>query len=490
TGTDQYAINPTGSGTDTLTFRYTIQSGDVSPDLDYKAVDSLEFNGGTIRDTGNTVDADRTLPAPGAAGSLGYSRNIVVNLLEITGSTLASDNSYVDVTFSAGVYNTGGGSGALEDTDFSITFNANSGTATGALITGVTKTDGNPLAGGETVIRVNISIIDDSSGVETVEIKPADSTSIYNGAGNAALNTETTGQLTLNALGWYDSYWSYRIKITLDGTKVTGNVTDFPYLVYLASNASLAANARSDVGFEGFDILFTSDDGATKLDHEIEKYVTGTGELVAWVEIPSMSAGVDTDIYMYYGYASAPDQSNAAGVWDGNYKAVYHLNEAVTDNASATGAHLDSTANNNDGDQYNNSPVTGKIANGQDLEGDVRDEYIEIPNSVSLENIQEDDYTIEAWFNADQVPPGANNEYNGSYGIVVRKGWNTGLSFNSFGYLKMEHLLTGEVEKEVQSNTSKAAVTWYHLVGVVSRTSGFTKIWVDGVLQSPTNNWT
>ncbi|MEK7865488.1 MAG: hypothetical protein AAB434_02315, partial [Planctomycetota bacterium] len=67
-----------GSGTNTLTFTYTVAAGDNSPDLDYVATNSLSPNGGTIRDLSGT-DAVLTLPAPGAPGSLGFNKDIVVD---------------------------------------------------------------------------------------------------------------------------------------------------------------------------------------------------------------------------------------------------------------------------------------------------------------------------------------------------------------------------------------------------------------------------
>ncbi len=58
-----------GSGTNVLTFNYTVQPGDSSALLDYAATDALVLRGGTIKDGGGN-DANLTLPAPGAAGSL------------------------------------------------------------------------------------------------------------------------------------------------------------------------------------------------------------------------------------------------------------------------------------------------------------------------------------------------------------------------------------------------------------------------------------
>ena len=117
------------------------------------------------------------------------------------------------------------------------------------------------------------------------------------------------------ATGWYNSSWLYRKKITIDHTEVGSTGAphgNFPVLVNLSSDADLSANARAD----GYDILFTSSDGTTKLNHERESYTSGTGALIAWVQIPSLSASADTVLYMYYGNASATDQQNVNGTWN------------------------------------------------------------------------------------------------------------------------------------------------------------------------------
>jgi hypothetical protein len=75
--TDRVATYVSGNGSTILTFNYVVQAGDVSADLDYVAANSLSLNGGTI--TGAVGDADLTLPSPGAAGSLGSNKDIVID---------------------------------------------------------------------------------------------------------------------------------------------------------------------------------------------------------------------------------------------------------------------------------------------------------------------------------------------------------------------------------------------------------------------------
>ncbi len=67
-----------GTGTTTLTFNYTIALGNASPDLDYAATTALALAGGTIADLAANP-ATLTLAAPGAVGSLGAGKNLVID---------------------------------------------------------------------------------------------------------------------------------------------------------------------------------------------------------------------------------------------------------------------------------------------------------------------------------------------------------------------------------------------------------------------------
>ncbi|MBD2091003.1 DUF4347 domain-containing protein [Microcoleus sp. FACHB-1515] len=81
TGTvDRVATYLSGNNSSTLTFRYTVQVGDNSLDLDIASSAALELNGGAIEYTtsGNAIVA---LPLPGALGSLAANRAIVVDTI-------------------------------------------------------------------------------------------------------------------------------------------------------------------------------------------------------------------------------------------------------------------------------------------------------------------------------------------------------------------------------------------------------------------------
>ncbi|MEQ7798604.1 Ig-like domain-containing protein [Pedobacter sp. ASV1-7] len=72
------ATYASGSGTNTLRFSYTIAPGQNSVDLDYAGISSLSLNGGSIRDADGN-NATLTLYLPGAAGSLGANKAIVID---------------------------------------------------------------------------------------------------------------------------------------------------------------------------------------------------------------------------------------------------------------------------------------------------------------------------------------------------------------------------------------------------------------------------
>jgi hypothetical protein len=157
---------------------------------------------------------------------------------------------------------------------------------------------------------------------------------------------------------WYNCNWGNRKNITIDKSRVSGTLSDFPVLINLPSDAGLASYAQSN----GNDILFTSSDGTTKINYERESYSSGT--LVAWVQVPTLSHTADTVIYMYYGNSGASDQQAATLTWDANFKGVWHLKEA-------TGANdADSTSNGNTGTPVHNPVQTvGKIDGSLQFDG-------------------------------------------------------------------------------------------------------------------------
>ena len=87
-----------GTATSTLTFNYTVGSGQSSTDLDYSAINSLALAGGTIKDAAGN-NATLTLPTVSGASSLGGLRNIVIKAEQTITFEALPTKTYGDIDF-------------------------------------------------------------------------------------------------------------------------------------------------------------------------------------------------------------------------------------------------------------------------------------------------------------------------------------------------------------------------------------------------------
>jgi len=236
----------------------------------------------------------------------------------------------------------------------------------------------------------------------TIETSPDIGSSQANGAGNglksfsiSGLSYSTTYRWFVNATDgedwtrrlysftteselsdWYPG-WLYRKEITIDHSQVAEDLSNFPVLIHRDSDSDLVSHAQSS----GNDIMFTDLSGA-KLSHEIELYDGATGELDAWVNVPSLSGTVDTVLYMYYGNVNCGSQENKIETWDGNFKNVCHLNNDCDD----------STDNGYVGVDHGSTRTSGIIASGRSFDG--IDDYISYGQFLKYAS-----FTLECWVN-------------------------------------------------------------------------------------------
>lgn len=98
-GTINDAVYKSGSGTAVLSFDYTVQTGDDSPDLNYAGTDSLVISGTLVDLEGKSVNT--VLPEPGTSSSLSGQKNLVVD----TGAPAITSvtSSIANGTYGAGV---------------------------------------------------------------------------------------------------------------------------------------------------------------------------------------------------------------------------------------------------------------------------------------------------------------------------------------------------------------------------------------------------
>ena len=300
------------------------------------------------------------------------------------------------------------------------------------------------------------------------------------GGQTVLLSADLFGSQAYAPPGWYAAGWLARKKITILGSQVTGTLTDFPVLIYLAADTNLY-NGEGTLSV-GNDILFTSSDGTTKLSHEIEWYNAQSGSLYAWVKIPSLIAGSNTVIYVYYNNSAAANQQDRTNVWSNGYAGVWHLNET-------SGTRYDSTANHNDLTDWN-TVARGTRAGMAQLAGGAdfvrtNSEYLYINDAAQTGLDITGPITMEAWAYNDESG-------NAPYFIMDKAKGSCGsgdapyfLRLNNAGCsLKECTVVTGSCgENPTDAQPGSCTITsgsWIHIVGTNDGTN--TRIYKNSAL--------
>ena len=180
---DRQAVYVGGSGSNQLTFRYIVQAGDVSADLDYASTAALSLNGAVMQSTQGYA-AILTLPTVGGADSLGGRSNIVVDgvvpvvgsvSVPVNGTYITGQNLDFTVNFSEAVsVDTTGGTPRIAvtlDTGGTAYADYVSGNGTSALVFRLVVASGQLDSNGITLgssIDTNGGVITDTAGNATV----------------------------------------------------------------------------------------------------------------------------------------------------------------------------------------------------------------------------------------------------------------------------------------------------------------------------------
>ena len=143
----------------------------------------------------------------------------------------------------------------------------------------------------------------------------------------------------------------------------------------------------------------------------------------------------------------------------------------------------DSVGGNNGQLHGNASWISGEIGGGLAFDYADGQDYIEIPNSSGLENVQEGDYTLMAWFRPDSTPPGSGGDNDAKYGILIKAGWHTGISFTNDNRFAFEQVLADNTGLGAISTNSFSPGDFYHVAGVIDRSAGTQSLYVNGQLE-------
>ena len=282
--------------------------------------------------------------------------------------------------------------------------------------------------------------LDVKSGVtpdETIEIQIQDITTTDEKSG---LPCDLAGTTTVTA-EWWNGSWSYRKKLTFDNSAQSENLTNFPVLVKLTTSNFNYSDAKSN----GTDLRFIDSDNTTELKYHIEKW-NPSGDSFIWVKVPQIDGSSNIDyVYMYYGYADAPDVQDEPNTFSNNYIAVWHMDEASWNGTA--GEVKDSTLNANDGTRVGDATttVTGQVNGCGTFDGN--GDYVDVADSASLDVTN---LTINAWANSSDFTP---SDYLGAYNrIIVSKtdskvGYQLGLTNENKPYFAFEDISVNNVSK-------------------------------------------
>jgi hypothetical protein len=264
---------------------------------------------------------------------------------------------------------------------------------------------------------------------------------------------------------WWNPDWLNRKLLTIDHTKVSAYLVNFPILISLPTDSDLAESAQST----GHDIAFVLfSDNTTKLNHEIERFNPTNGNLIAWVNIPSLSSTVDTKIWMYYGNNVSGDQQNIYVTWNSEYLMVHHMEE--------TGNINDSTSHALNAINYETtSDSNGKIGACRCFNNTV-DRFDFGDNDLLNPGLNS--WTITLWTKMDYVQ---------NYDMMKKYGSNAGFFINvnngsnGCNYIKVSD---GTNSAARWWDASWSDGTWHFFSVVINRITNKLDVYLDGDLHN------
>ena len=186
--------------------------------------------------------------------------------------------------------------------------------------------------------------------------------------------------------------FSYYRSVTIDHTQCgSSNSINFPVLFNTTNNSfKTVGNGGKVQNSNGYDIRPYSDSSLTiPLTFELERYNASTGEVVMWINVPTVSSSTDTVIYIAYGDASISSDGSSAATWNSNFKGVWHLKDGTTLSL------IDIIGNNN----LTNSGATataGQIDGGAAFNGS--SQYASKTSSVTSLPAMNATVTMSVWF--------------------------------------------------------------------------------------------
>jgi hypothetical protein len=211
--------------------------------------------------------------------------------------------------------------------------------------------------------------------------------------------------------------FAVRNPIAIDTSQVSEPLTDVPILLVLpADRIDYDATAP-----DGGDLRVVSAELDEFLDFEIDTWDPG-GTSHLWVRVPELPANTgDLNLWLYYG-SELTGGPNPSGVWDADFRAVWHGEPDADILPDSSENANDATSPLADWSQRIVSSSLGRAVqmDGRDgTEGTTTDTYFEqVPASASLDLTES--FTIEAFVEIDEAWPDLAGGESVDWAIVLK----------------------------------------------------------------------
>lgn len=113
------------------------------------------------------------------------------------------------------------------------------------------------------------------------------------------------------------------------------------------------------------------------------------------------------------------------------------------------------------------------------FDDDTAFQYVSIPNSPSLENVQESSFSLQAWYYPKKLPSNTVTR-NQQHGIIMKSGFHAGLSYDGVGKFRFLLWDSSGVNHGVVTPRSYSVNLYHHVLGTVDYEKNEIAIFVNG----------
>lgn len=140
--------------------------------------------------------------------------------------------------------------------------------------------------------------------------------------------------LSGQAWAWWDDAWPYRMKIQVDGARITAPLSQVAVAVRLHNGNFPFSGYKPD----GSDLRFVAADETTLLPFHLDKFDATSGIAVVWVQLPTLGTVDAPDhFWLYYGNDQAAPAQDAARTYDPHQSLVLHFSEQEANPKDSSG---------------------------------------------------------------------------------------------------------------------------------------------------------